>query len=83
MLQHPDSANRVPLQVAARELGLTGHGLLKLLQRINGAVRDDGHWYVLSETLASIRSARDALGIARKPNKSERNAMEVSGTRAA
>ena len=69
MSKNPETTKHVPLQVAAREIGLTGHGLLKLLQRVNGAVRDDGHWYVPSETLASVKAARHALGIARRPKR--------------
>jgi hypothetical protein len=67
--KNSETPKRLPLQIATREIGLTGHGLLKLLQRINGAVRDDGHWYVPSETLASVKAARHALGIARAPKR--------------
>ena len=61
------NTEHVPLQNAARELGLTGHGLLKLLQRTNSAIRSDGHWYVHRETLVAVAAARRALGIVRRP----------------
>jgi hypothetical protein len=67
MLKPLPTDDRVPLRDAARQCGLTGHGLLKLLNRINGAIRDDGRWYVTPETLASIKNARRALGIERAP----------------
>jgi hypothetical protein len=66
-VHNSNTAERVPLQKAARELGLTGHGLLKLLQRTNSAIRSDGHWYVHRETLVAVAAARRALGIARRP----------------
>jgi hypothetical protein len=71
VLQNSDLTKRVPLQVAARELGLTGHGLLKLLKRSDAAIRDDGHWYVLAEKLETIAAARRTLGIDRAPKASE------------
>ena len=67
VLHNSNAAERVPLQNAARELGLTGHGLLKLLQRTNSAIRNDAHWYVHRETLASVAAARRTLGIDRTP----------------
>ena len=71
MPQDSPSQNRVPLQDAARELGLTGHGLLKILKRANAAVREDGRWYVLAEKLAAIAAARRTLGIDRAPKTKE------------
>ena len=68
------TTKRVPLQNAARELGLTGHGLLKLLQRTNSAIRNDGHWYVHPETLASVAAARRTLGIARTSKEAKQRA---------
>jgi hypothetical protein len=74
-VQNPNDQGRVPLQDAARQCGLTGHGLLKLLNRINGAIRHDGHWFVRPETLATIKNARRALGIERAPK--ERKALQA------
>jgi hypothetical protein len=71
------SDDRVPLQDGARECGLTGHGLLKLLKRINGAIRHDGRWYVMRETLASIKAARRALGIERAPRVRKNSAIDA------
>ena len=76
----PPTDDRVPLQDAARQCGLTGHGLLKLLNRINGAIRDDGRWYVTPETLASIKNARRALGIERAPRVRKNTAIDAEAT---
>jgi hypothetical protein len=54
---------RIPLGHGARRLNLTPHGLLKILQRTNSAIRDDGRWYVAAATLDQIETARRVLGI--------------------
>jgi len=65
MVQRPHSGNRIALQAAARRLGLTGQGLLKLLKRADAAVRDNGRWYVPADKLEAIAAARRTLGIDR------------------
>jgi hypothetical protein len=57
--------SRIPLPVAAGRLGLTRHGLLKILKRTQSAIRDDGRWFVLPETVEQLLSARRALGLDR------------------
>jgi hypothetical protein len=74
-VHNSNTAERVPLQNAARELGLTGHGLLKLLQRTNSAIRNDGHWYVHRELLASVAAARRTLGLTRRPKAAKLRAL--------
>jgi hypothetical protein len=56
---------RVPLPSAARRLGLTRYGLLKILRRTDSAIRDDGRWFVSPRTLEEIEAARRVLGIDR------------------
>jgi hypothetical protein len=56
---------RIPLPSAARQLGLTRYGLLKILQRTDSAIRDDGRWFVSPRILKEIEAARRVLGIHR------------------
>lgn len=56
---------RIPLPAAARQTRLTPQGLLKILQRTDSAIRDDGHWYAEPETISAIETARRVLGIDR------------------
>jgi hypothetical protein len=59
------SKPRIPLSVCGRKTGLTRQGLLKILLRTNGAIREDGHWYAEPETIHQIESARQVLGLNR------------------
>ena len=67
MPHHSTSADRVSLPAAARNLGLSSPGALKIIQRANFAIRDDGRWYVFADKLEEIAKARRLLGIDRSP----------------
>jgi hypothetical protein len=57
--------SRIPLPAAANRLRLTRHGLLKILQRTNAAIRADGRWYVAPAIVDEIEAARRVLGLDR------------------
>ena len=82
-MQNHSSEARVPLQMAAHKLGLTGHGLLKILKRTDTAIRFDGRWYVHQETLVSIDAARRTLGISRPPKAPSSTPFKPQGHRPA
>jgi hypothetical protein len=60
-----NTPHRIPLSAGARQTNLTPPGLLKILQRTNSAIRDDGRWYVDLVTVEQIAAARRTLGIDR------------------
>jgi len=61
--------SRIPLSAGARQANLTSQGLLKILQRTDSAIRDDGRWYVDPFVMNRIAQARRVLGLDRhKPS---------------
>lgn len=54
---------RLALPQAAKQLGMTAPGALKLLRRTGRAIRDDGHWSVSRNDLRAIQRARTLLGL--------------------
>jgi hypothetical protein len=56
----------IPLSAGARMASLTSQGLLKILKRTKGAIRDDGRWYVSRDVVEEIVQARRVLGIDHK-----------------
>jgi hypothetical protein len=56
---------RIPLAIGAHRTKLTTQGLLKILQRTNSAIRDDGRWYADPAVVDEIASARRVLGLDR------------------
>ena len=69
---------RIPLPIAAGRLGLTRHGLLKILQRTHTAIRDDGHWFVEPTVVEKLLSARKVLGLDRRA-RAAREALGADG----
>ncbi len=57
--------SRIPLAAGAKDTNLTRQGLLKILQRTDSAIRDDGHWYARPTKIDQIKAARRVLGLDR------------------
>ena len=55
----------ISLALGARKTNLSPPGLLKILKRIKGAIRDDGRWYVDPTIVNEIAKARQMLGLDR------------------
>ncbi len=56
---------RISLSAGAKQTNLTRQGLLKILMRIDSAIRDDGRWYVDPAIVDQIAAARQVLGFGR------------------
>jgi hypothetical protein len=55
--------SRIPLSTAARKLGLSAQGALKVLKRSGNAIRDDGRWFADPADIDQIQKARRLLGV--------------------
>lgn len=69
-------SDRVPLQEAARELEMSGMGVLRALRRANAAIRHDGRWFCRRDDLERIKQARSLLGA--RPRKRRGAAIEAA-----
>jgi hypothetical protein len=64
-VKNEHNQHRISLSGGAQLAGLTPQGLLKILQRTGGAIRDDGRWYAEPERIDQIAVARQVLGLSR------------------
>jgi len=60
---NPVCIQEIPIGKAAKDIGMTRHGLRAILLRTGKGIRRDGRWFVQTETRDQLAAARRVLGL--------------------